>query len=260
MNERLKILTLLEEGKINAQEAERLLEAISGSGSAEKGGRHKIWTSLEGLPRVISVALGDAFSETAEAASQEYPGKKVIVFKGISGDLEVRGTDRENILIEKDGFARIKEHGDSIAIKALSGNVKIAAPKKIDLVIAGVSGDISLANVNGAIDIESVSGDVTGKDLSGSLKGEIVSGDIDLDYETVDKLKIKSKNGNVILRLDEKIEAEVEIETEDGTATCDFTLIDRKKEGDKLCGIVNKAGAKIKIASAHGDVEIKKRQ
>lgn len=259
LNERLRILTLLEEGKINAEEAERLLEAVSRDASSEKKGRHKVWASLEGLPRAISVALGDSFSETAEAASNEYSAKKVIVYKGISGDLEIAGTDRKNITIERDGYARIKEHDDSIAIKALSGNVKIAVPKKTDLVIASVSGDIRLAAICGSIEMESVSGDATGKDLSGSFKGEVVSGDVDLDYETVENFKIKSKSGDVLLRLDEKTEAEIEIETEEGTAACEFTLIDRKEEEDRLSGIINKPGAKIKIACAYGDVEVKKR-
>lgn len=257
MNERLKILTLLEEGKINAEEAERLLEAVSRSGPNEKAGRQKIWTSLEGLPRVISAALGDVFSETA---TLEYPARKEVVFKSVSGDLEVQGGDSETTKIEKDGLARVKEHDDSITITALSGNMKITVPRKTDLVIASVSGDIALMDINGAIEIESVSGDVTGKNLSGSFKAEIVSGDVDLDYATLDKAKIKSKSGNVVLRLAESIEAEVEIETEDGTATCDFELLDRKEEDDKLSGIINKAGAKIKIANAHGDVELKKRQ
>lgn len=256
MNERLRILTLLEEGKINAEEAERLLEAVARSGSSERTGRHKIWASIEGLPRVISAALGDTFSETA---ALEYPAGKEVVFKNISGDLEVRGSDTETTRIEKDGLAKVKEHDDSITITALSGNMKITVPRKMDLAIASVSGDIALMDINGAIEIESVSGDVTGKDLSGSLKCEIVSGDIALDCETVDKVTVKSKSGDVLLTLDESIEAELEIEVEKGTATCDFDLIDRKEEGNKLTGIINKPGARIKISSAHGDVEVKKR-
>jgi len=259
LNERLQILKMLEDGKINAEEAERLLEAVARSEPHEKGSRHKIWASLEGLPKFMSAALGDSFTEHAETEFHKYPNKKKIMFKGISGNLEVEGTDADTIAIQKDGFAKIKEHDDAIAIKALSGNVKITVPRKIDLVIAGISGDIEMSNINGNLEIESVSGDITGKNLSGSMSGEIVSGDIDLDYEKVEKIKIKSKSGDVILRLDEKVEAEIEIETEDGTATCGFNLIDKKEEDDFLSGIINKEGAKIEISNKHGDVEIKKR-
>lgn len=259
MNEQLQILKMLEEGKINAEEAERLLAAVARSEGQEKGSRHKIWASLEGLPKVISAALGDSFTEHPETEFHKYPNKSKIMFKGISGNLTVEGTETDTIAIEKDGFARIKEYDDSIAIKALSGDVTMTVPRKIDLAIAGISGDIEVSNIDGDIDIESVSGDITGKNLSGTLSGEIVSGDIDLDYEKVEKIKIKSKSGDVSLHLDEKIEAEIKIETEDGTATCDFDLIDKKEEDDFLSGIINKACARIEIANKHGDVEIKKR-
>lgn len=259
MNERLQILKLLEEGKITAEEAERLLEAVGRSSAHEKGTRHKIWSSLEGLPKVISAALGNSFSESAEEEFHKYPSKKKIRFKGISGNLEIEGTDDNKIDIRKDGFAKIKELEDAIAIKALSGNVKIGVPKTTDLSIAGISGDIEISNIAGKLEIESVSGDVTGKNLSGSLSGEIVSGDIDLDYSKVDKIQIKSKSGNVTLRLNEKIEADIEIETAGGTVTCDFELQHKQHEDNILKGTINKPGASIEIKNKHGDVEIRKR-
>ena len=259
MNERLQILKLLEEGKINAEEAERLLEAVGRPGAHDRGGRHRIWSSIEGLPKVISAALGNSFSECTEEF-HKYPNKKKIRFKGISGNLDIQGSNDDKIAIRKDGFANIKEMDDAIAIKALSGNVEITVPHKIDLAIAGISGDIEISNLHGDIEIESVSGDINGKNLSGSLMGEIVSGDIDLEYTKVDKIRIKSKSGDVILRLDKKIEAEIEVETEGGEVTCEFDLKDKKQEDNVLTGIMNKPGARIEIKNKHGDVEIKQRE
>jgi DUF4097 and DUF4098 domain-containing protein YvlB len=259
LNERLQILRLLEEGKINAEEAERLLEAVGRSSSQEKGTRHKIWSSLEGLPKVISAALGNSFSESAEEEFHKYPGKKKIRFKGISGNLEIEGADTDRIDIQKDGFAKIKELDDAIAIKALSGNVKITVPKATDVAVAGISGDIEIKNIAGNLEIESVSGDVNGKDLSGSLSAEIVSGDIDLDFKKAEKINIKAKSGNVTLRLDEKIEAEIEVETTDGDVTCDFELKDRQHDENVLKGTINKPGVRIEVRNKHGEVEIRKR-
>jgi DUF4097 and DUF4098 domain-containing protein YvlB len=260
LNERLQILKLLEEGKINAEEAERLLEAVGRSSSQDKATRQKIWSSLEGLPKVISAALGNSFSESAEAEFHKYPSKKKIKFKGISGNLEIEGTETDHIEIQKDGFAKIKEHEDCIAIQALSGNVSIKLPKATDLAIAGISGDIEMSNITGSLEIESVSGDIIGKNLSGSLSGEIVSGDMDLDYATVDSIRIKSKSGDVTLRLDKNVEAELEIETSDGELICDFDLKDRKDEDEVVTGVINKPGARIEIKNKHGDVHIKPRK
>lgn len=259
MNDRLQILRLLEEGKINAEEAERLLEAVGRSSSHEKGTRHKIWSSLEGLPKIISAALGNSFSECAEEEFHKYSGKKKIRFKGISGNLQIEGTESGRIEIQKDGFAKIKELEDAIAIQALSGNVKISVPKTIDLAIAGISGDIEIDNITGNMEIESVSGDIIGKNLSGSLSGEIVSGDIDLEYAKVGKIQIKSKSGNVTLRLDRRVEAQIEIETATGAVQCDFELKDKQLEKNILKGTINKPGATIEIRNRHGEVAIRQR-
>lgn len=259
MNERLQILKLLEEGKINAEEAERLLQAVSQPGSQEKKSHYKIWSSLEGIPKVIKAALGNSFADSAEE-SHQFMNKKKIRFKGISGNLEIIGTEASGIDILKDGFAKVRELEDTVVIKALSGNVKINAPSKTGLSIAGISGNIDVSNMDGDLEIESVSGEVTGNELSGSLRGEIVSGNMDLDYKDVEKVTIRSRSGNVILRLDEKVEAELEIESRGGSIACEFDLKE-KKEGDSyLKGTINKPKGKIIIVNKHGNVEVKKKK
>ena len=258
MNERLQILKMLEESKISAEEAERLLQAVSQPSSQDKRSHYRIWSSLEGIPKVIKAALGNAFADSAEE-SHQFVNKKKVRFKGISGNLEITGTKASGIDIQKDGFAKIKELEDTVVINALSGNVSINAPKKTDLSIAGISGNTDISNIVGDLEIESVSGDITGKGLSGSLRGEIVSGNMDLDYSDVEKITIKSKSGNVILRLDETIEASLEIESKTGIIACEFDLCEREEDDNYLKGIINKPGAKIRIENRHGNVEIKKR-
>jgi DUF4097 and DUF4098 domain-containing protein YvlB len=259
LNEKLQILKLLEEGKITAEEAERLLQAVSQPGSGERKSHYKIWSSLEGIPKVIKAALGNSFADSAEE-SHQFMNKKKIRFKGISGNLEIIGTEAKGIYILKDGFAKVRELEDIVVIKALSGNVKINAPSKTGLSIAGISGNIDVSNMDGDLEIESVSGEVTGNELSGSLRGEIVSGNMDLDYKDVEKVTIRSRSGNVTLRLDEKVEAELEIESKSGTFTCEFDLQGKEEDETYLKGTINKPGGKIIIENRHGNVDIKKRK
>lgn len=258
-DEKKKILDMVAEGKITPEEAARLLEAISPSSERERDTGHRIWSSLEGIPKIIKAALGNAFADSAEE-SHQFVGKKKIRFKGISGNLEIAGTKTSGIDVLKDGFAKVRELEDTIVIKALSGNVKINTPKKTDLSIAGISGNIELLDIEGNLAIESVSGDITGKELSGSLHGEIVSGNMDLDYKAVDKIVIRSKSGDVTLRLDEKVEAELEIESKSGTITCEFDLKGKEEDQGYLKGTINKPRGKIIIENKYGDVEIRKRK
>lgn len=257
MNERLRILKLLEEGKINAEETARLLEALAQSETKERRGH--FWTHLESIPDMVHSAVASSLKYVHTDEKLEIPKKTKIEFKGISGDIEIIGTDTETIKIEKDGFAKISEEGDKLKIKAISGDIKITAPTKIDLEIKGISGNLDIKKIEGKIDLSSVSGDIIGRELNGSFTGEIVSGDLDLDYENIEHIKIKSKSGDVTLRLSEKTAAEIEVETEEGTINCDFQLKDEIKKTNYLKGILNEPEAKIEIKNGYGDVTLKKR-
>ena len=264
MNEQMRILNLLEHGKINSDEAARLLEALSQPQIRGKKVKASIWSALENIPEVIATAISDSCKVSGKSFEIEetlqFPAKNKIEFKGISGDLILLGKDSDTIEIEKDGFAKVKEKGDVLEIKALSGDMKITAPHYTDFVIKGVSGDMDISHLTGTIDIQSVSSDITGKGLSGKFFGDFVSGDIDLEYEKVEAIEIKSKTSDIILRLDKKTEAELDIVTKKGTIDCDFELKNEEKEGLKLKGIINKTKAKIVISSEYGYIVKKTRQ
>jgi len=255
----MQILKMLEDGKINAQEAERLLEALSHSASREKKNKFKIWSSIEGIPKFISAAIGNSFTESETCESMHYDAKKRFSFNGISGNLQISGTDTAGITVERGGFSKIKEDDETLSIKTLSGDVKVSVPRNIDISVSSISGDININNIIGKIRIESVSGNFNGKDLSGSMFGELVSGDINLVCNDFEKIKIKSRSGDVTLQLDKKVEAEIELETESGSIQCDFDLLEEQRSDNELKGIINKSTAEISIKSRSGDLSIKKR-
>lgn len=260
MNERMQILKMLEDGKINAQEAERLLEALSHSESKEKKNKFKIWSSIEGIPKFVSAAIGNAIDDPQCEESMHYAAKKKLSFNGISGDLTIKGDNTDKIEIQRDGLAKIKQDDETLYIKTLSGDVSISLPHNTEISIAGISGNVCITDIEGIIRIESVSGDVIGKNLSGSMFGEFVSGDINLDYAKVQKIKIRSRSGDVVLQLGKKQEAYLDIESDTGSISCDFELKNEIKSDNKLKGILNKATAEIEIKSKSGDVTIKERQ
>lgn len=259
MNERMKILKLLEEGKINAEEAARLLEAIGESEGRKRRGF--FWQGMESLSDMMSDMMGMVFS----TAFKSHPtlekfrtsSKKKIEFKGISGDIEINGLETDEIVVEKDGFAKIIETSDSLIIKAISGNVKINTPAKIDLEIKGLSGDIHLNNLTGRIEMVSVSGDIVGRRLKGVFKGEFVSGDVDLEFEEIEDIEINSRYGDIILHINPTQEAEIEVMTDEGDINCELPLKDLIKKPNYLKGILNTAKAKIYINNRHGDIKLK---
>jgi DUF4097 and DUF4098 domain-containing protein YvlB len=259
LSERLRILNLLEQGRINSDEAARLLEALAQSDKGTKRKKFTFWHSLEGLPEIISTAIETSTKHGNASQTLEFPQKNTIEFKGISGDINIIGESRDTVEIQKDGFMKTNEKEDTLKIKALSGDIKILTDHNTNLVIKGISGDISITDLAGKTDIESVSGDIIGRGLSGSLLVKIVSGDIDFEYLNIDEIDIESRSGDITLFLSEKAEAEVNIETEDGDIMCDFELQNEEKSACLLKGIINKPRAMISIRNKSGDVSIKKK-
>lgn len=257
-DERLRILKLLEEGKINAEEAARLLEALSHA--EERIKKSRFWKAIESIPDYVSSSISSSFKYSTEKETLQFPKKKYIEFKGISGDLEVIGRDTDKIDIEKDGMAKIQEKDDRLEIKAISGDMKIMVPKTTHFAMKGVSGDLRIMNVNGEIEVASVSGDIVGQELSGSLDSKLASGDIEVDYKKVEKINIRARTGDIVLKIDENVEAEIEAETKTGDIECEFELTDKVENEHSLKGVINKPKAKIELKNQHGNIRIEKRK
>lgn len=260
MNERLRILKLLEDGKINADEAARLLEALSQSDIKDRRKRHKILHSVEKIPEIVTLVTDHVFKHTFEKRRMHFNRKNNVEIKGISGTFGIKGSDTEAIDIEKDGFAKVVEHNDSLIIKAIHGDLQMNVPLHTDFRVKNVSGDVHISGIDGILDIASVSGNIHGHKLAGNLKGDFISGNIELDYVNVSDMAITSKSGDITLYIDENTEAEIEMETDDGSLTCEFDLIDTEKTEHKLKGVLNTPTAKIHIKNEHGDTAIKKRK
>lgn len=264
LNERLRILKLLEEGKITAEEAVRLLDALNGGESRKRHGplhAFSFWHTMENIPDMVSSAMQDAFKHVSVAEKLEYGKKSKIILKGVSGDIEIQGTDTDAITIDKEGLAKVMENDDSLEVKTISGDMRITTPRSTQLEVRGVSGDIQLNGLSGILEIASVDGDINGKDLCGSLKINIVSGDIDVHYRKVDHIEIHEKTGDVVLRLAKDIAVEIEIQTgeDEGEIECEFDLNDKIEKDNYLKGSINKGGGKIHIKNDYGDVSIQKK-
>ncbi len=254
MNERMKILKLLEDGKISAEEAERLFEALSASDSERRRG---FWGQpFEFISEIIPGIFESSFKDYAAVEQSEYAGKNRIKIKGISGNIDLTGCDGSIVIVEKEGLTKIYEEGDTLIIKAVSGNLKASVPKNIGIRLKGVAGNINLKNLCGKVEVSSVSGDIRGTGLGGVFEGEFISGNAELEYESVDDISINSRAGNIAIRLSKDTAAEIEVWNKYGNITCDLPLKDVVRKQNYLRGVLNSSDARISVKSKYGDVTL----
>ncbi len=228
-DERARILKLLEDGRINAEQAARLIEALGtrrhgfdfGASAPPADSyfrrRHAL-KELDRIPDLVARAVGKAVQsgfESGERRMVSFTNKKSVLLRSVSGDVEVAGTATDTVNIEyTGGVAHVKEKGDSVDFRPVSGDVSAQVPERCDVEVTTVSGDFGLQRVDGSIRVKTVSGEVVIAGHHGTAKIVTVSGDVDLDG-VAGELKVESRSGDIAVVADGQIEGLLATKTGD---------------------------------------------
>lgn len=190
MEERERILKLLEEGKINAEEATKLLEALgepfrfTQRGPGPDFGRHiarKIELSLKDLPEIITTSISGLglVSGTGEEKQLEFNSKPELIIKSVSGDVKIQGDDEKTIRLKLSCGHKVNESEDELVIKTMAGDMDIKVPSTQKVVLKTASGDVKLENL-AEVSVRCGSGDIEIEGISQRLAVALGSGDLDL--------------------------------------------------------------------------------
>jgi DUF4097 and DUF4098 domain-containing protein YvlB len=212
-NERDRILKLLEDGKITADQATRLIEAL-GSERTESdfcvpphppfGPRHfRVrggGRGLDRIPDVVASAVASAMKngfEPGEERSTDFPDKRHLLVKSVSGDLDVtRGDEGRVGLSYSGGMVKVRTSGDQVVVRTMAGDVSATVPTDGRLELEVVSGDVSISEAGSRIEVKTVSGDVDITRTTGDAQVKTVSGDVSLD-RVAGGLEVETRSGDV---------------------------------------------------------------
>lgn len=212
-DERARILKLLEDGKITADQATRLIEAL-GSERTETdfclpphppfGPRHfRVrggGRGLDRIPDVVATAVASAMKngfEPGEERSTDFPGKRHLLVKSVSGDLDVtRGSEERIGLSYSGGMVKVRSSGDQVVVRTMAGDVSATVPADGRLELEVVSGDVSISEAGSRIEVKTVSGDVDITLSTGDAQVKTVSGDVSLD-RVAGGLEVETRSGDV---------------------------------------------------------------
>ena len=214
-DERARILKLLEDGKITADQAARLIEAM-GSERMEPefgrmphrpfGTRHLRFRSgmrdLDRIPDVVATAVASAMKsgfEPGEERSTDFPGKRHLLVKSVSGDIDVTRGDEGRIgLSYSGGMVKVRSSGEQVVVRTMAGDVSATVPADGRLEMEVVSGDVSISDAGARIEVKTVSGDVEIAKTAGDAQVKTVSGDVNLDRVS-GTFEVQTRSGDVEL-------------------------------------------------------------
>jgi len=214
-NERDRILKLLEDGKITADQAARLIEAMGSEKTDTEfcrpphgpfGQRHMRFRSgmrdLDRIPDVVASAVASAMKsgfEPGEERSTDFPGKRHLLVKSVSGDLDVTGGDEGCISLSySGGMVKVRSSGEQVVVRTMAGDVSATVPADGRLELEVVSGDVSISEAGARIEVKTVSGDVDITKTAGDTQVRTVSGDVSLDHFT-GNINVETRGGDVDL-------------------------------------------------------------
>jgi DUF4097 and DUF4098 domain-containing protein YvlB len=213
-NERDRILKLLEDGKITADQATRLIEALGSERVEPEFGRphvpfgtHRHFRvrgprDFERIPDVVATAVASAMKsgfEPTEERSTDFPGKRNLLVKSVSGDLDVtRGEEGRVALSYSGGMVKVRSSGEQVVVRTMAGDVSAVVPADGRLELEVVSGDVSISEGSARIEVKTVSGDVDITQTTGDAQVKTVSGDVNLDRIS-GKLEVQTRSGDVDL-------------------------------------------------------------
>ena len=214
-NERDRILKLLEDGKITADQATRLIEAL-GTERVEGdfcmpphppfGPRHFRVRSggrgLDRIPDVVASAVASAMKngfEPGEERSTDFPDKRHLLVKSVSGDLDVtRGEEGRIGLSYSGGMVKVRSSGEQVVVRTMAGDVSATVPADGRLELEVVSGDVSISEAGSRIEVKTVSGDVDITKTAGDAQVKTVSGDVSLGHVS-GNFDVETRSGDVDL-------------------------------------------------------------
>jgi len=212
---KLKILKMLEEGKITFEQAQELLKATSDN---KESGKHSFWKNMF-IDFLKEVEIFDDKKIKDVFLIKQKIEKDVLFFdiNSINGKINISYSDNENIYIsgevvtknKKEKYIDINFKNNIFEIKPIDSDIKgldleIQIPKnKYNTLKATTSNDkIKLINLNtiSEYDIETTNGAliidrVIGKKINGNTNNSKIS----LKESKLENIELKTSNGEIIV-------------------------------------------------------------
>jgi hypothetical protein len=255
MDERMKILQLLEDGKINAEEAAKLLEAISKT--ALRSIRHPhhprfrvhseavddvmggVSSVLDSIPSIIrhSTRLGGRGGKKTLSVKT----KPTVRLSLVGGDMHLSLSEDDTIRGNlSSGVVTTRDTKDALLVKCLGGDADIQLPRIPTLAVSVVGGDIG-----GEVDCE-------------SLTVKTLEGDISVCMRTLKEAIVKSKSGEIELTIPEDSNAGVDLYTMSGEIEFEPELHVEEQTDNRVTGKMGDGSGSLTAVNLSGNIRIKK--
>jgi len=241
---------------------------------------------------VASAATAGTLQDTIDTTMPFASGSR-LELENTNGEIEVVTWDRDEIRIEARKKARgssdedlqtaldsleviIGETAGGVTIEtrfpshgvmgrarnrvSLSVDYRITMPKKADLDLETVNGQVDISGVRGDLSIDTTNGGIIVKESGGRVSAESTNGGISVELaELTDgaDMSFKTTNGGIKLFLPTTVRASLTARTTNGSIQTEFPItVQGKLARTRLEGDINGGGGKIELRTTNGGIRI----
>ena len=268
-----KVLELLENGKITAEEAEKLLRAIGSSSSQEPREDEKSteekqsWEGIEHTLDKVSEVVTKAVS-AAKTEAKKYTKRGEYQFTGVNnveikvgkGDLEF-GVDDEGLLKASiEGIHKVTEDGKTVYFSLGMGEAQITTPPDAIADIKVGLGDIEFdSSVVGDLSLKLGTGDICGELSFDKAEIKVGMGDIDVKIPNPGSGSMAVGRGDVQLgitgvKLDINVDKDSDVEFPEDVKIVKDGIRSKRRKIVAIIG--DEAEHELEISIGSGDLSI----
>ncbi len=225
-------------------------------------------------------AQGDmAEREEIDQSFQLTPGSRVKV-STVSGPVEVETTngDTAEVHIVRSAETRqeldcyrmvvahtpssliIRHEQDCATIRAHQ-RVKLLLPRRVDLTLQTISGNVRVGEINGIVRLDSISGEVTLDHSVGEAEMHSISGPLNITVARLGTrgIRMDSISGRVMLRLEDSLNADLTVNSINGEIKSESPYVTLEKIGPAdFRARIGQGGAPISIETITGNITIQR--
>jgi len=248
MDPRLRILRMLEEGKITVDEAARLLEALSRSEPYRYGSRRFRRDVIDSISQFIESTIsfiGDEIRDhlrvyrVGSESKIDTPIKPKVKIKSMAGDVTIKESMQSD-RVKVYGYSIYKSvKDDELMIESLEGDIEVELPSVHELYISVIHGSIE------------------GTLLGEHVEAKTLSGDIELELKSITDGELETASGDIIVYVPKDANLTIDAETKAGDLTYDVTGECIEEGPGYLKLKLNRGEHTLKLHTASGDIEIR---
>jgi hypothetical protein len=220
--------------------------------------------NLSGAVHVQAASGNDVIVEAHKRSRHgDYADVRITVDKSSDGDVLICALWGDQSNCDEDGYhSHGHHHHDWDGENDTSVEFTVQLPKGVNIATSTVNGGVSVDGATGKVEASAVNGSVEATTLGGPVEASTVNGDVEVHMKSTSDathLEYSTVNGSVKVYLPTELNADIEMETVNGSFHSDYPLaLTGRIDPHHLHAQIGTGGPRVRCSTVNGSIDLRK--